>query len=67
MKKSQSKRILQYLQSGKSLNPLQALSLFGCFRLGARIWDLKDAGYKVKSKIVKSDNKHFSQYSLEKL
>ncbi|OTP93786.1 helix-turn-helix domain-containing protein [Gilliamella apicola] len=38
---SQCERILIHLQSGKTINPLQALKLYGCFRLGARIYDLK--------------------------
>ena len=30
---SQKKRILRYLLNGNSLTPLDALNLFGCFRL----------------------------------
>ena len=41
---SQCDRILTHLQSGKTINPLQALNLYGCFILGARIYDLKQAG-----------------------
>lgn len=42
---SQCERILIHLQSGKTINPLQALNLYDCFRLGARIYDLKQAGF----------------------
>lgn len=43
---SQTKQILAYMKSGNSINPLQALSMFGCFRLGARIADIaKIIGY----------------------
>jgi hypothetical protein len=38
---SQSKMIKEYLLSGGSISPLDALKMFGCFRLGARIWDLR--------------------------
>jgi len=49
---SQNKNILKYLQSGKSLTPLEALRLFGCFRLGGRIYDLKKAGHPIKTEII---------------
>lgn len=45
MRTSQTKRILDYLQDGGSLSPLEALRMFGCGRLGARIYDLKKQGY----------------------
>ncbi|MCE7856899.1 MAG: hypothetical protein DYG97_10195 [Ignavibacteria bacterium CHB3] len=46
---SQKQAILEYLLSGKSITPLEALDLFKCFRLGARIWDLKKEGHDIKS------------------
>jgi hypothetical protein len=38
---SQARQILAYMQAGHSINPLEALRLFGCFRLGARIKDIE--------------------------
>ena len=38
---SQSKQILDYLQAGNALTPLEALRKFHCLRLGARIYDLQ--------------------------
>jgi len=49
---SQNKQILAYLQRGKSITPLEALDRFGCMRLGARIWDLKQAGHRIDSQFV---------------
>jgi len=50
---SQNKEIRKHLESGNSLTPLDALSLFGCFRLGARIHDLKHKfGLNIKTEIV---------------
>ena len=46
---SQTVEIKKHLQSGKSITPLEALYSFGCFRLGARIWDLRNEGMKIKS------------------
>ena len=50
--KSQTDRILEYLLSGKSITPLEALNKFGCLRLGARIADIKAKGYLVYSEFV---------------
>ena len=62
---SQNKEIRKYLESGNSLTPLDALSLFGCFRLGARIHDLKHKfGLNIKTEIVETNNKRFAKYSI---
>jgi hypothetical protein len=45
MRASQSKRILEYLKGGGSLSANEALRMFGCGRLAARISDLKKQGY----------------------
>ncbi len=50
--RSQTDRILDYLLTGKSITPLEALDLFKCFRLGARIADIKARGYIVYSEFV---------------
>ena len=64
MKNNQKQRILEYLKNGNSLTPLDALQLFGCFRLSGRIWDLKRDGYDIKSTIIKDENtgKYYSKY-----
>ena len=49
MRTSQSQKILDYLQKGGSLSPLEALRLFGCGRLGARIYDLKKQGWQIST------------------
>ena len=52
---SQNQKILKHLSSGRSLSPLQALGLFGCYRLAGRIYDLKRAGHQIET-IIKSDD-----------
>lgn len=37
---SQCKKIRRALENGERITPIDALEKFGCFRLGARIWDL---------------------------
>jgi hypothetical protein len=64
--KSQNQEIYEYLQTGKSLTPLEALERFGCFRLGARIYDLKQADVKIATDIVEKNGKRFASYRLEK-
>ena len=64
-RQSQEKRILDYLKKGKRINPLTALRLFSCFRLGARCWELRQQGIPIKSEIVKRGGKHYSEYWLE--
>ena len=63
--KSQCNQILRYLQSGKSITPLQALKKFGCFRLGARVWDLRDKGHDIRSELVKIGEKRVAKYWLK--
>lgn len=41
---TQCEQILEYMKTGASVTPLEALSRFGCFRLAARISDLRDRG-----------------------
>lgn len=47
--KSQNQAIMEYLLDGHSITPLEALEMFGCFRLGARIADLKKLGMKIQN------------------
>ena len=47
--KSQTGRILEHLRSVGPITPLEALELYGCFRLAARIKDLREAGWNVQT------------------
>jgi hypothetical protein len=62
---NQTQAIINYLMPpGRSLTPLQALKKFGCFRLGARAWDIKKANFPIKSEMVKDkkSGKHYCKY-----
>lgn len=65
-KTSQKEMILEYLQLGHALTPLEALRYFGCFRLGARIADIKKEGYNVHSELVHDPKtgKRYASYIL---
>ena len=66
-KKSQTQAIREYLLQGHTLTPLEALEKFGCFRLGARIADLKKEGLKIHSdnRIDDRTGKRYATYSIE--
>jgi hypothetical protein len=66
MSKSQNQMIGEYLKAGHSITPLEALEKFGCFRLGARIADLKKQGLDIETEIVndKRTGKHWAKYKL---
>lgn len=61
---SQTEQILEALRQGRELTPIDALREFGSFRLGARIWELQQAGYEIDSKIVHQNGKHYASYKL---
>lgn len=62
---SQASRILKYMQEGNGITPIEALNLFGCFRLGARISDIKKMGYDIVTERVKVDGgKYVARYHL---
>ena len=63
---SQEKQIRDYLMSGKSLTPLEALTLFGCFRLSARIFNLIGYGVPIESKMIELNGKRIAQYTIKK-
>lgn len=65
MKASQRQKILSWLQEGHTLTPVQALNLFGCNRLAARIYNLRELGYPIDSEIIKvDDNTYVARYRL---
>ena len=49
---TQKTRILNHLDNQNSITPLEALNKFGCMRLAAVIWTLKDEGHNIKTKTI---------------
>ena len=67
---SQVTKVLNHLKTGATINPLEALEKYGCYRLGAVIFLLKDGGYIISSRIETykkpSGRKgHYAVYRLE--
>lgn len=66
---TQCERILRHLQDYGSITQAEAVTEYGCYRLGARIWDLKARGVPIRSESVTGKNRYgertsFSRYSL---
>ena len=54
------------LRQGKSITQLEALDMFGCMRLGARIWDLRHKlNIPIKTTTIEINGKQIAKYSLE--
>lgn len=68
---TQCQRILDHLRTKGPITQREASRLYGCERLGARIFDLKEHGYTITKTMIRDFNRygeptHFAQYALEK-
>ena len=62
---SQADLILTHLKPGRTITPIEALNRYGCFRLAARVLDLRQAGYPICTHTKQLPNgKHIAEYSL---
>jgi hypothetical protein len=63
---SQKIKILTALINGHKITPLDALDWFGCFRLSARISELKSAGWNIKKEtVLLSNGKRIARYYMD--
>ena len=67
---TQCERVLQYMQDFGAINPMQAIGDLGCYRLGARIWDLRREGHNITRRMVAGKNRYgervsYAEYRLE--
>ena len=61
---SQNEKILNHLQTHEGITSIEAIRLYGCTRLAARISDLRSRGHDIRSeKVVKKDGKKTVSYS----
>lgn len=61
---SQNALIKGWLLNGNSITALDALNMFGCFRLSARISNLKEQGMNITTEMVEINDKRIAKYSL---
>jgi hypothetical protein len=65
--KTQTDRILAILERGRGITPIQALNNLGCFRLSARIMELKKRGHAIRMELKEQPNgKRVARYSMER-
>ena len=50
---SKKSKVLAHLLSGDTITPMEALNLYGSFRLGAIIFELRADGHKIGTEIAK--------------
>lgn len=58
---TQTAAIKAALLNGEVITPIDALNRFGCMRLGARIWDLRNEGLPIEM-ILSEGKKKFAKY-----
>lgn len=50
---SQNAKLLNWFQTRKTIEPMQALNRLGIYRLGARVFDLRNSGH-----VIHNSNPH---------
>lgn len=56
---------MNYLEKHESISPVEALTVVGCFRLAARINDLRKQGHNIETKLKKDMNgRRYARYEL---
>lgn len=61
---AQAQRILAILKTGRSITSRDALHEVGSFRLAARIYDLRQAGYDIATVVERDGDRHWARYVL---
>lgn len=61
---TQYSNILTHFNNGKRITPIDALHLYGCFRLSAIIFDLRKEGYPIKTHFITVNGKTFAEYEM---
>lgn len=63
--KTQNQKIKAYLEIGGKITAIKALTMFDCFRLAGRIYDLRKQGMKINVEtITTKSGKIVAEYSL---
>ena len=65
LRKTQKKRILEYLKTGKPITKLEALNMFGVWNSGDCIFDLRREGYLIETTMITNGKKRYASYKLK--
>lgn len=60
--KTQTAQIRAHIVRHNSITPMEALRKYGCLRLAARIWELKESGFSVVKTMVSRGSKRYARY-----
>lgn len=62
---TQNNKLLNHMMTGRSITPLEALGLYGVFRLAARMFELKATGVDIQKKTkVDINGTQYAEYSI---
>ena len=72
MKQTHAKRTLEYMERHGGITQAEAYEAFGCLRLSAIIFNLRDAGWPIVTDIVEVPNRYgkkcrVARYRLEEV
>jgi hypothetical protein len=63
--KPQARKILAHLRAGKSITPMEALTVYSIFRLAASIFEIRKLGYNVETDVREDEQGHkYARYTL---
>ena len=62
---SQNQEILDWLKR-RSITPMDAMVVLNCYRLAARVKDLRDQGWNIETEMEKHENGKHARYYLRK-
>lgn len=63
---SKQEKVKNHLNKGKSITAIDALKLYGSFRLSAIIFNLRKEGMKITSEVMTKNGSNFAKYTLVK-
>lgn len=69
-RKTQREKVLEHLKEHHQISDLEAYQEYAIRRLGARVWELRNMGYSIRTEYVTKPNRYgvkttFANYVLE--
>lgn len=62
---SQQKQVERWLLKNNSITPIDALNMFGAFRLSAIIFNLREKGMPIETEMIYNGKKRYAKYKLK--
>jgi hypothetical protein len=63
---SQTQSILSHLKRHRRITPLEALRAYRCFRLAARIQELRESGHNIVTRLVHKRGATYAEYNYKR-